>query len=262
MADISLTAVRRGRLVVDEGYLFEDVGLGTASTPEPTHERVECPVYNVVVEHPDATILWDTGSHPDAADGHWPAELYDAFTHEGLRPLAADLDAAGYDLADIDAVVQSHLHLDHAGGLAAFAGTDVPVYVHRDEFTFAYVSAKTDSGDVAYLAGDFDHDLDWRLVTGQRTTPFRDIDLVHLPGHSPGLVATVLHRDEGTVVLAGDVGFVDENVVDRRPMDGSLLWSKADWFDSLDRLADLRRRNDATVLTGHDPTAPDRLDTL
>ena len=50
MADISLTPVRRGRLVVDEGYLFEDVGLGTATTPDPVHERVECPVYNVVVK--------------------------------------------------------------------------------------------------------------------------------------------------------------------------------------------------------------------
>ncbi|MFD1645912.1 N-acyl homoserine lactonase family protein [Haloarchaeobius litoreus] len=262
MADISLTPVRRGRLVVDGGYLFEDVGLGTASDPSPTHDRVECPVYNVVVEHPEATILWDTGSHPDAADGHWPAAMYDAFTHEGLRPLREDLDAAGFDLADVDAVVQSHLHLDHAGGLDAFAGTDVPVYVHRAEFSFAYLSAKTGAGDAAYLAPDFDHDLDWRLVSGERATPFRDVDLVHLPGHSPGLVATVIHREADTVILAGDVGFVDENVDDRRPMDGSLLWNKAAWFDSLDRLADLRRRHDATVLTGHDPDAPDRLDEL
>ncbi|WP_440989579.1 N-acyl homoserine lactonase family protein [Haloarchaeobius baliensis] len=262
MADISLTPVPRGQLVVDEGYLFEDVGLATASTPEPSHERVRCPVYNVVVEHPDATILWDTGSHPDAADGHWPAAMHDAFTHEDLHPLSEDLDAAGYDIADVDAVVQSHLHLDHAGGLASFAGTDVPVYVHREEFAFAYVSAKTDAGDAAYLAADFDHELDWRLVTGERTTPFPDVELVHLPGHSPGLLATVLHRADDTVILAGDVGFVDENVTERRPMDGSLLWNKQAWFDSLDRLADLRRRHGATVLTGHDPDAPDRLESL
>lgn len=262
MGKISLTPVRRGHLVLDEAYLFEDVGTATASEPSPSHERVRCPVYNVVVDHPDATVLWDTGSHPDAADGHWPAESYDAFTHRGLRPLASDLDAAGYALDDVDAVVQSHLHLDHAGGLAAFAGTDVPVYVHRREFEFAYLSAKTDGGDPAYLAGDFDHDLNWRLLTGERSTPFPDIDLVLVPGHSPGLVATVIHRDADTVLLAGDLGFVDENVEERRPMDGALVWNKAAWYEGIDRIEDVRRRYDATVLTGHDPSAPDRLDAL
>ncbi|WP_323192942.1 MBL fold metallo-hydrolase, partial [Halostella sp. PRR32] len=88
----------------------------------------------------------------------------------------------------------------------------------------------TDAGDAAYLAGDLDHDLNWRLVTGERSAPFRDVELVHLPGHSPGLVGTVLYRESDTVILAGDVGFVDGNVDDRRPMDGSLLWSKRDWF--------------------------------
>ncbi|WP_435346596.1 N-acyl homoserine lactonase family protein [Haloarchaeobius sp. HRN-SO-5] len=262
MTDISLEPVRRGHIVADESFLFEDVGVASGSNPSPDHRRVRRPVYNVVVEHPDATVLWDTGSHPDAADGHWPAELYDAFTHEGLRPLAEDLESAGYALDDVDAVVASHLHLDHAGGLGAFAGTDVPIYVHRREFEFAYVSAKTDAGDEAYVAGDFDHDLNWRLVSGERAWPFRDVCLVHLPGHSPGIVATVLHRADDTVILAGDVGYVDENVDDRRPMGGALLWSKADWYDSLDLLDDLRRRHDATVVTGHDPSAPDTLDAL
>ncbi|WP_435362142.1 N-acyl homoserine lactonase family protein [Haloarchaeobius sp. DFWS5] len=259
MTDIAITPVPRGHLVADESFVFEGAAVATASNPSPTHERVRCPVYNVVVEHPDATILWDTGSHPDAADGHWPPDLYDAFTHEGLRPLATDLDSVGYSLDDIDAVIQSHLHLDHAGGLENFADTGVPVYVHRDEFEFAYVSAKTDHGDEAYLAPDFDHDLDWRLVSGRRSTPFPDIDLVHLPGHSPGLVATVIRRDAGTVILAGDVGYVRENWTERRPMGGALLWDKSAWLDSCERLDDVAVREDAMVVTGHDPDAVEKL---
>ncbi|WP_267643204.1 N-acyl homoserine lactonase family protein [Haloarchaeobius amylolyticus] len=259
MASLDLTPVPRGHIVADESFLFEGTSVATASEPDPTHDRRRCPVYNVVIDHPDATILWDTGSHPDAGDGHWPAELYDAFTHEDTRRLADDLDAVGYDIDDIDAVVMSHLHLDHAGGLYNFAGTDVPIYVHREEFEFAHVSAKTAHGDEAYLAGDFDHDLDWHLVSGPRSTPFPDVDLFHLPGHSPGLVATAIHREEGTVILAGDIGYVRENWTERRPMGGALLWNKEDWLASCARLDDLATRFDATVVVGHDPDAMEQL---
>ncbi|WP_435365838.1 N-acyl homoserine lactonase family protein [Haloarchaeobius sp. DYHT-AS-18] len=262
MSSIDLTPVPRGHIVADESFIFEGASVATASDPNPSHERRRCPVYNVVIDHPDATILWDTGSHPDAGDGHWPADLYDAFTHEDTRPLSVDLESVGYSLEDIDAVVMSHLHLDHAGGLYNFEGTEVPIYVHRDEFEFAYVSAKTAHGDEAYLEGDFDHDLNWQLVSGPRASPVPDVDLFHLPGHSPGLVATVIDRAEGAVILAGDIGYVEENWTERRPMGGSLLWNKELWLENCARLDDLATRFDATVVVGHDPDAMATLDQL
>jgi len=81
----------------------------------------------------------DTGSHPEAGEGYWPAPLYETFEHRDAadHPLPADLERAGYALDDVDAVVQTHLHVDHAGGLHNFAGTDVPVYVHKEELKFA-----------------------------------------------------------------------------------------------------------------------------
>jgi glyoxylase-like metal-dependent hydrolase (beta-lactamase superfamily II) len=41
-----------------------------------------------------------------------------------------------------------HLHLDHAGGLTYFKGTDVPIWVHELELKHAYFSVltKTDLG--------------------------------------------------------------------------------------------------------------------
>lgn len=33
---------------------------------------------------------------------------------------------AGYDIKDVKAVIFGHLHIDHAGGLEHFMGTDVP----------------------------------------------------------------------------------------------------------------------------------------
>jgi glyoxylase-like metal-dependent hydrolase (beta-lactamase superfamily II) len=44
-----------------------------------------------------------------------------------------------------------HLHLDHAGGLSYFKGTDVPIWVHELELKHAYFSVltKTDLGTLA-----------------------------------------------------------------------------------------------------------------
>ena len=48
--------------------------------------------------------------------------LYD-YPHPGDRPHPEALAQEGLTLGDMDQLILSHLHFDHAGGLAAFAGT-------------------------------------------------------------------------------------------------------------------------------------------
>lgn len=263
MIDATVTPIDRGRVRADKNYMIEGYELASASDPNPEAEIAETPVYDLVIEHPEATILWDTGSHPEAGEGHWPAYLYDAFEHYDAHehPLNGDLEEVGYALSEIDAVIQSHLHLDHAGGLHEFAGTDIPIYVHEEELKHAYYSAKTPAGDPAYLAQDFDHDLNWRVVHGEREMRFEGIEFLHLPGHTPGLMGLRLTLPEaGTVVIAGDQAYVAENYVEERPLGPTLLWSKRDWYDSLRKLKEIERREDATLFFGHDPDSLSRLE--
>ncbi|WP_136716982.1 N-acyl homoserine lactonase family protein [Halorientalis salina] len=262
MVDATVTLVDRGTIRADANFMLENAVVGTADEPNPDLLRGEGPVYNLVIDHPEATILWDTGSHPDAGDGYWPAELYAAFEHFDAddHALPDALDDAGYGVDDIDAVVQTHLHLDHAGGLHNFAGTDVPVYVHEAELKYAYYSASTDHGSDAYVRADFDHDINWQVIHRDRETHFEDVEFLHLPGHTPGLLGTKLDLDgHGTVVLAGDQAYVRENYDDGHPMGGDLLWSKRDWQESLRWLRDIERRHDADVYCGHDSDDAERL---
>lgn len=263
MVDATITPIDRGRVRADKNYMIEGYKLAGASDPNPEAEIVETPVYNLVIEHPEATILWDTGSHPAAGEGHWPDPLYDAFEHYDADDhlLGEDLADAGYALAEIDAVIQSHLHLDHAGGLYEFAGTDVPVYVHEAELKHAYYSAKTAEGDPAYLAADFDHELNWQVVHGECETHFEGIEFLHLPGHTPGLMGLRLRLPEaGTVIVAGDQAYIAENYTDELPLGPGLLWSKRDWDDSLRKLKEIERREGATLFFGHDPDSLVRLE--
>ncbi|MDS0295035.1 N-acyl homoserine lactonase family protein [Halogeometricum luteum] len=256
MVDATIDVIDRGGLECDLNYLVEGNTLGSHDEPNPPTDYVEIPVWNLVIDHPEATILWDTGNHEDALDGHWPEGLKQAFyPHDvGEHTLEGDLDDAGYSLDDIDAVFQTHLHLDHAGGLHHFDGTDVPVYVHEEELKFAYYSAKTTEGSGAYILGDFDHDLNWQVLHQDRETHFEDTEFVRLPGHTPGLTGTMIHLDDhGTVVFAGDEIYQSDNYEEEIPLGAQLLWSGRHWFDSLQVLKDLERRHDAEVVYGHDP---------
>ena len=262
MVDATIDVIDRGELECDLNYLVEGNTLGSKETPDPETDYVRIPVYNLVIDHPEGTILWDSGNHEDALDGHWPEGLRQAFyPHDAEdHSLDGDLERAGYGLDDIDYVFQTHLHLDHAGGLHHFDGTDVPVFVHEKELKFAYYSAKTDEGSSAYVLGDFDHDLNWTVLHQDRETHFEDVEFVRLPGHTPGLTGTVVHHDDaGTLAFAGDEIYQAENYEDETPLGAGLLWSHRHWFDSLQTLKELERRHDAEIVYGHDPDQFDAL---
>ncbi len=262
MVDATVTFVDRGHIRTDLNHLIEGYSLGSAEDPDPETPMGEGPVYNLVIDHPEGTILWDTGSHPDAGDGYWPEELYAAFEHYDAHEhhLDDDLEDAGYSIDDIDAVIQSHLHLDHAGGLYLFEDRDVPIYVHEEEVKYAYYSAKTPAGSAAYVPDDFDRDLSWEIVHKPSETHFEGIEFVHLPGHTPGVMGLQLELDdEGTVIIAGDEVYLRPNYDDELPLGAGLLWSKRDWFDSLQRLKERERIHDASVFCGHDPDDAERL---
>ncbi|MFB6172302.1 MAG: N-acyl homoserine lactonase family protein [Haloarculaceae archaeon] len=255
MVDATIHGIDRGTILSDRNYHVEAHTVATASEPNPTLERAETPVYNLVIDHPAGTILWDTGSHPEAGDGHWPPWLYEAFEHVDAADhrLDDDLAAAGWTVDDIDYVIQSHLHMDHAGGLAAFEGTDVPVFVHRDELEFAYYSVATGEGSAGYVREDFDRDLNWQVVHRDRERHFEGVEFIRLRGHSRGLMALKVDLDGyGTLLFTSDVVEVAENYERGRPPGPGILWDREHWFESLHRLQELERRHDAELVYGHE----------
>jgi N-acyl homoserine lactone hydrolase len=252
----------RGRIHADVNYALDGEVAATHSDRTPDLKYEAFAVWNLLVDHPEGTVLWDTGSHPDAADGYWPDPLYEAFAHPdaGDRDLETAIDDVGYSLDDIDCVVQSHLHLDHAGGLYHFDGTDVPVYVHRRELEFAYLSAKSPAGGNAYLASDFDHDLAWEVIDQSRYQLLDGIELLHVPGHTPGSLGALIQRENAeNVLIAGDVAFLEANYEAGRSMGASLLTDSRACEESRRFLQDLERRHDARVIYGHDPDQFERI---
>ncbi|MFP4591472.1 MAG: MBL fold metallo-hydrolase [Halobacteriales archaeon] len=257
---MELHLLDRGRIMADLNFALDGEVVAVHSARNPDLAYDEYAVWNLLIDHPEGTILWDTGSHPEAADGYWPTPLFEAFAHVDAdeRDLETALDDVGYAVDDVDVVVQSHLHLDHAGGLYHFEGTDVPVYVHRREIEHAYLSAKTDAGGMAYWPADFDLDLNWRVVEGERTL-VDGVELLHLPSHTPGLLGAHIRREGDDVIIAGDQAFLAPNYEAGRSMGASLLYDNRAFAENNRRLRELERRTGGIVLFGHDPEQFDRL---
>ncbi|PSP76719.1 MBL fold metallo-hydrolase [Halobacteriales archaeon QS_3_64_16] len=261
MVEADVHVVDRGHIRTDANRIVEGHTRATAAEPDPELSIGEGPVYNLLIDHPEGVLLWDTGSHPEAGKGHWPAEQYEAFEHYNAEeyPLDESLEGVGYGIKDVDFVLQTHLHLDHAGGLEHFAGTGVPVFVHESELKHAYYSATRPGGSDAYILEDFDHDLNWQVLHRERERHLTDIEFLHLPGHTPGVVGTLLRLDERTLLLTSDEAYVRANYEYELPLGGELLWSKPHWRRSLRWLKDVERRHDALVVAGHDAEDVERL---
>lgn len=254
MVESTIDVVHRGDLLGDSNYAIEADTVAKQSDPNPDLTMEEDPIYNLVIDHPEGTILWDSGAHPEAGEGHWPPWLFDAFPFEDAadHTLESDLAAAGWELDDIDAVVQTHLHMDHAGGLHNFEGTDVPVFVHEEELKYAYYSVATRKGSAGYVREDFDRNLNWEVVHLTREEHFEDVELLHLPGHTPGVLGLMVHLPEETVIFTSDLCDVAANYRSERPLGAGLMWNHQEWYESVRWVKDLERRFDATVVYGHD----------
>lgn len=154
---------------------------------------------------------------------------------------------------DFKTIVMSHLHWDHWAGYELFP--NATFVMQRNEVTFWQGPAArhrliSSSANVAALdavtslrtAGRV------RLLDGTRETLWPGLEIVPLPGHTPGLHALLVETERGPVMLASDALHYMENYTLRRPVQVTMNFPQAlDAFDTIEALVG----ND--VVGGHDP---------
>lgn len=230
--------------------------------------RSPCPCY--LVDHPEATVLVDTGVDPEmvanpANYGAYGAPHVEEFaandieTGEGLRA-AAQLEDVGFDPADVDVVVLTHLHLDHAGDIGSFP--DAEFVVQQEELEYAWWPADPIQRNL-YLEGDFgtlrSPEFDVTAIEG-RYDLFGDgsVECIPTPGHSAGHQSVKVELPvNGTVVLGGDVAFLESAYED--DLQPPFAWDTEAAIHSTRRLRNLANRWGAPVYLTHDR---DHLDAL
>jgi N-acyl homoserine lactone hydrolase len=164
---------------VDFGY-FVRPGAETATGSD----RVE-PCLGYLVDHPEGTLLLDTGmgSHPEVDSHYRPSR-------RALVPALADV---GVRLDQVTHVTNCHLHFDHCGGNPLVG--DRPIFVQTTELSTARTTQD-------YTLPELVETGRYELLDGEAEI-LPGVSLVPTPGHTAGHQSLVVRRRDGNVIVAG-----------------------------------------------------------
>ncbi|QMU59647.1 MAG: MBL fold metallo-hydrolase [Boseongicola sp.] len=193
----------------------------------------------------DRNILVDTGyDEKEALDRDRPIRRSPV---EALAPL-------GLMPQDIDEVIVTHLHYDHAGGLALFPNAHL--HMQAAEMEFATGPCMCHDGLRMPFSAAHICEAVTRLYRGKLTFHDGDSEIadgvtVHcIGGHSRGLQAVRVRTKSGWMVLASDAAHYYENLWFRKPFPIVVdLEDMLKGFSLLESLASKRE----LIIPGHDP---------
>lgn len=234
----------QGLYALQNGFIgFEKSGLFYG---ERSGERVQIPVTCYVVRSRDSVVLFDTGFSPRAVPGLLRTDPLARFEDADL--LVHRLDSLGLAPDDVDMVVLSHLHYDHAGGAQLFQESQL--IVQQDEYSFAnYPSAFFAP---LYYKRNFDlPGYKWRLIEGDAELA-PGITVLRTDGHTPGHQSLLVELPEtGPVILAGDCCYWQDNI--DRELPPGVVWDPTRAAHSIKRLKTLARLVHGRIFPSHDP---------
>jgi len=206
-------------------------------------ERITIPRVMWVLEGP-TTIVVDTSV---AVNGDPHEFVGEQFQRSREQLPANALAAAGVAPADVEHVILTHLHWDHAGNCDLFP--DAGIVVQRDELRYAispgrffrraYLSPESGWPLPPYLAPNLN------VVHGEHQIA-PGVAVVPAPGHTPGSQAVLVDTAKGRYCITGDSMMVYENLEQDTPPGFHV-----DVDASLDSL-DLLRSRATTLRPSHD----------
>ncbi|WP_164974693.1 N-acyl homoserine lactonase family protein [Halegenticoccus tardaugens] len=127
----------------------------------------------------------------------------------GPEPLCAGLDHHGVTPDDIDMVVLTHLHHDHAANIDLFSNAEF--VVQRKEV----VAARNPLPIVAnaYIEGTVErlHEYELLLIDGDAQLR-KGIELLFTPGHTEGMQSVVVETMDGPYALIADLAYNQHNL--------------------------------------------------
>jgi N-acyl homoserine lactone hydrolase len=153
-------------------------------------------------------------------------------------PVIGALAELGVDPNDVKDVILTHLHFDHAEGLAGWPMRRT--YVHKLETEAPYAQLVAGVLEMANL----------EVLEGEKGEIEPGLRWIRTPGHSDGLISLLVDTDDGLVVIASDcVGPLPE-YFDEMDLPEDFGPEREELLRQWKRIRDL---DPAVVIPGHNP---------
>lgn len=258
---LKLHVLDLGMVRVDQNFIVANSTIVTQSTPDLASKLVDVPISAYFIQGEQGNVLYDTGCHPDCmgVHGRWTQK------HQSIGPfiggtectLPHRLKELGITPDDVNFVVLSHLHNDHAGCVEFFRKSKI--LVHEDEFSGAMRHFMVGDHSTNYILADIaewvKHPLNWRFIG--RDEP--DLDLINGvrlvnfgTGHAYGMLGLTVHlQNRRSVLLVSDACYGSTNFgpPSKRP---GIMHDSIGYDRTIERMRQIAEEKDLDVWFGHD----------
>lgn len=228
---MKLYVIRIGRInLPDKGHMTPGSGVG---------QPISMPAYCYLIEHDKGVVLVDCGQWNGG-----PGVVQDG------EDIVSQLKTLGYQPDDVDYVVMTHLHVDHAAYMTSFP--NATFVVRKEELKAAWWPEKCEGG---YIFDQYKDTRGFKFIQpldNETFDLFQDgtIVLIDTKGHTRGHQSIILKLpNSGKIVLTGDASSLRENM-DSMIQPG-VCTSNWDAMRSLQNLRHLEAIG-CTLFFGHD----------
>jgi len=164
---------------IDKSLMTYLTGVGTP---------IQIGVYMWLVEGAGKNVLIDTGCSADYLSSI-------GFPAEQVSTQEKELEKVGLTVDDIDIVILTHLHSDHAKDAGKFK--NATFVVQKSELEFAANPHPIQAGWFVEIPQDR-----LEVVNGDKEI-LEGIRVIHTPGHTPGGQSILIETDNGPACLCG-----------------------------------------------------------
>jgi glyoxylase-like metal-dependent hydrolase (beta-lactamase superfamily II) len=217
--------------------------------------KIKAPVLMWLIEAAGKKILVDTG----VGDPAWAAKYHHPLARDPDEEAVQAVEALGVKAADVDIIINTHLHWDHCFNNHRFPNARILVQAEELRYAIAplpchgaYYESQVTGMTPPWLKA-----LDRIEILQGETEIESGLRVVPLPGHTPGFQGVLVALESGPCLIAGDSCPLYENWTGNAQVahiPPGIHVNVRDCYDSFKKMASLAQ----TILPGHDSKVLER----
>jgi glyoxylase-like metal-dependent hydrolase (beta-lactamase superfamily II) len=260
---IKVHGIQTGTVAVKKEH-YEYSGSGILRIPKILFGKTfvpEMPIWVWCIETSHGNYLIDTGETTDYFEkDHFKKRNEDFVNRKILRINTVEannidhqLRKIGLSSAKIDAVIMTHLHIDHTDGMRFFDNS--AFFISKTDWEKPFGAAlstfpKWFNGNQITCEGN-----DFSPLKNHRFS--KEIDILATPGHTLGHQSVLLHVGEYHILFAGDMTFSEEQLLTGKF--GGINLDLKQSKESITNIKALSKKTNLIYLPSHDPRSGHRL---